>query len=111
MVHSLLSANEDTNLDEIEDIFSKLEIAGISLPLTLSNRQAIIQQLAVHDVILKRLASIQAIKAGMDEVNIIQLACKHQQIKSALVIKDKPLDTDSFLSLFSIPKFLSENQQ
>ena len=54
-------------------MFAQLEMAGISMPLTFSNKQAIINQLAVYDVILKRLASIQQIQEGMDELGIIQL--------------------------------------
>ena len=52
VIDALLAATEETNLADIEYIFSKLENAAITLPLIYSNCQAIIQQFAVHDVMM-----------------------------------------------------------
>ena len=110
--YALQEANEDADLAEIDNVFPLLQMAGINLPLTFQNKQAITRQLAVHDVILKRLASIQAIQGGMDEIKIIELSRKYPKLmRSVLVLKDKVLDAERFLSLIAIPSHLSEEKQ
>ena len=111
VIDALLAATEETNLADIEYIFSKLEDAAITLPLIYSNCQAIIQQLAVHDVIMKRLASIHAIQVGLEELGILKLATKHADVKSMLILKDKFLSSESLQGLFSIPHCTDNQQQ
>ena len=76
-------------------------MADIKLPLIFGNRHTIAKQLAVHDVIFKRLASIQAMQTGMDEMHIIKLIRKNPGIRSALVFKAVSLDFDMFIALIA----------
>ena len=69
--------------------------------LTFSNRHRIMQQLAVHDVILSRLASVQDLQAGLAGLGILKLASKHPEIKSMLVLS-KSFTSQSFEDLFSL---------
>ncbi len=48
---------EDAQLAEIAGVFPSLHAAGISLPLTVANIPSLVQQLAIHNVILKRVVS------------------------------------------------------
>ena len=111
IIYALNRTDEESDLAKIDGIFSKLADAAISLPLTYSNRQAITHQLAVHDVILKRLASIQAIQAGLEELGVLKLACKHPEIKSMLVIKEKVISSNSFQDLLSFPPCVCGSQE
>lgn len=110
---AMKEATDDVQLAEIPALFPTLKTAGISLPLTCANIPRIVQQLAIHDVILKRVGPIQAIQDGMNEVGIIDLAKSYPGLmKTTLTMKEKILDADLFLSLVPIPgNMTNENKQ
>ena len=111
VAHAIELANEDTQLADIPGVFEVLGTAGITLPFTCSNAPRLIRQLAVHDVLLKRIAPIQAIQKGLNEVNIIDLVKKNPTVKSILLFKERPLDAEVLLSLISLPTTVSDEQK
>ena len=62
-------------------------------------------------MLLKRIAPIQAIQKGLNEVNIIDLVKKNPRVKSILLLKERPLDAEVRLSLVSLPTTVSDEQK